>query len=156
RIPGAHAGDDARDLVGGILIHAAYMLPELLRTVLALHWLARLPLLFRDALEVAISLLVEAMVRDEEGVDDRAALSDGDDGEMLDIQVYGNRHQVGIESAFPDLPGCNFSCLRVVQFCRVLTQHQEWAFELPPLFAEALLQVTAGLHGVVRPAPLLP
>src|SRR5215471_20996047 len=44
RKPGAHTDDDAHNLVGGILVHAAHMLPELLRTVLALDRLARLPL----------------------------------------------------------------------------------------------------------------
>jgi hypothetical protein len=156
RIPGAHAGNAAGDLVGGILIHAAHMPPELLRTVLAFHRLARLPLLFRDALEMAIALLIEAMVRDENGVDDRAMLPDGDHGEIFDIQVDGDRHQVGIELALLDLAGGNFPGLREVQFSRVRAQEQDGALLLPRLVAQALLEVTAALHRVVHPAPSLP
>ncbi len=80
--------------------------------MLALHRLARLSLLFRDAPQMAIAVLVESMVRDEDGVDDRAMLSDGEHGEVFDIQVDGDRHQIGIELAFPYPPGGNLSGLR--------------------------------------------
>src|SRR5258708_3212710 len=112
RIPGAHVGNAARNLVGGILVHAAHILPELLRTVLALHRLARLPLLFRDALEMAIALLIESMIRDEDGFDDRAVLPDGDHGDIFDIQVDGYRHQIGSELAFLALFVCSLFGLR--------------------------------------------
>ena len=82
--------------------------------MLTLHRLARLPLLFRDALEMAIELSVESMIRDEDGVDDRTMLPDGNHGEMFDIQVDGDRHQMGIELAFSDLAGSNLFGLREV------------------------------------------
>src|SRR5689334_7036884 len=97
---GAYVGNDTRHLVGGILIHAAHMLPELLRAVLAIYRLARLPLLLRDAIEVAIATLIEAMIWDEEGLDDRAVLPNRDHGELFDVEINSNRHQVGVEYAF--------------------------------------------------------
>src|SRR5215469_1243057 len=52
-IPGAHVGNDAGDLVGGILIQPIHMPPEITVAMLAFDRLARLPLLFRHALEMA-------------------------------------------------------------------------------------------------------
>ncbi|HKF37916.1 MAG TPA: hypothetical protein VKB35_13560, partial [Ktedonobacteraceae bacterium] len=59
-IPGADRGDDARHLVGRVFIQPINMPPELPVTVLAFDWLARLPLLFGNALEVVVSMCVQA------------------------------------------------------------------------------------------------
>ncbi len=48
------------------------MLPELLVTVFALHRFARLPLLFRNALEMAIALLIQAMISHKHRFNDLA------------------------------------------------------------------------------------
>lgn len=60
--------------MGGILIQATHVLPDLLITLLARDWLARLPLLFRDASQMAIAVLVKTTVCDENGLNDSALL----------------------------------------------------------------------------------
>ena len=74
----AHPHDAVGHLVGGIGIHAAHMLPQLphlLIAVLTFDRLARLPLLFGDAPQMAIALLIEAMIADKDPFDNLLVLS---------------------------------------------------------------------------------
>lgn len=52
------------------------MPPELPVAVFVFHRLARLPLLLGNALEMAVAMLIEAMVSDKNGFDDRRPLPD--------------------------------------------------------------------------------
>src|SRR5260370_23003399 len=78
RISGAHVGNAAGDFVGGILIHAVHMAPELLVAALAFDRLSRLPLLLGDAPQMPIALLIEASIADKDGLDDLLMLPDRD------------------------------------------------------------------------------
>src|SRR6266478_3198623 len=86
-IPGAHGGDAARHLVGGIFVEPIDMLPELLVAVLAFHRLARLPLLFGNALEVPVAVSVQAMIAHKHCLDDLVMLPHRDHRQILDIEV---------------------------------------------------------------------
>ena len=103
RIFRTDVGNDAGDLVGCILIHTAHMSPELLVAVLALDRLARLPLFFRNALEMPEACLIKPVISHKHRFDDRAILAHGDYREILDIEVDGHGHQVRVLFAFFDL-----------------------------------------------------
>src|SRR5260221_8822337 len=76
RIPGAHGGNLASDLVGGIFVEPINMPPQLLVAVLALDRLARLPLLFRNAFEMTVAMSVQTVIGHKHRLDDRVMLPD--------------------------------------------------------------------------------
>src|SRR5260221_4288149 len=87
-ILGAHIRNAAGDFVGGILIHAVHMPPELLVAALAFDRLARLPLLFGDAPQMPIALLIEARISAKDGPGDRSVLPDRNHAELFHIDIY--------------------------------------------------------------------
>src|SRR5260221_666460 len=84
-IPGADVGNATCHLVGGIVVESIDMLPELLVTVLALDWFARLPLFLGNAFEMAVAVGIQAMIGHKHRLDDPAMLSHCNYGEVFDI-----------------------------------------------------------------------
>ena len=61
------------------------MLPELLVTVLALDWFARLPLFPGNAFEMAVAMGIQAMISHKHRLNDRVMLPHRNHGEVFDI-----------------------------------------------------------------------
>jgi hypothetical protein len=154
-IPSAHCGDAARHLVGGIFVEPIDMPPELLVAVLAFDRLARLPLLFGNALEVPIAVSVQAMITHKHYLDDLAMLPDRDHRQILDIEVDPHGDQVRIVLALHHLAGFDLFHLGDVQFGAVCPHDQRGALALPVRFSEPLHEVVAGRDRVLHPAPSL-
>jgi hypothetical protein len=70
----AHLNSGASRLMSRIRVLPADMPPELLIAALTFDRLARLPLLLRDAPQMAIAVLIESVVRDKAGVSHPASL----------------------------------------------------------------------------------
>ncbi len=152
-IPGAHSGDGTRNPMGGVLVHALHMCPQLLVAVLAFHRLAREPLLLGNALEMAVACLIDALIPHKECLANGSPLPDGDDGEHLHVQIDRHRHQVGILLALGNLLSAGLPGLREVQFRCVLAQDQFGAVLFPGWIMQALLEVAVVLDGIVVPLP---
>ena len=118
RVPGADVGNAAGNLMSGVFIHVPDMPPDLLITALSLDRFPRLPLLFGNALEVLIAVLVKPMIGDKDGFNDTLILAHTYHGEISHVQVDGHRHQVRITPALHDLFGLDLFRLGNVQFCR--------------------------------------
>jgi len=145
-IPGAHPCNVAGDLAGGILIHAPHVAPELLVAVLALGWLAREPLLFGDALEMPIALLIEAVIGDKDCFNDVLMLPDRDHRQVFHIEIDRHCHQLRIELALLHLFGLDLFGLREVQRGYLLGEDQGGALPLPGRITQPLLEVAAAHH----------
>ena len=116
----AHIHNATCHLVRRIRVHLAHVLPQLLITVFALDRLARLPLFFRDALEMPEACLIESMVSDKDGFEQSPVLPRGDDGEVFDVEIHRHRHQGWVKLALFDFLGGNLFHLGTVQFRGVL------------------------------------
>ncbi len=152
----AHIRNATCNLVCSIRVHLAHMLPQLLITVFALDWLARLPLFFCDALEMAEACLIESMIGDKDGFDKFPVLPDGDDGEVFDVEIHRHRHQIWVKLALFDFLRGNLFRLRTVQFRRVLAKYQLRTLLFSSWLDSALLKIAAVLDRVIRPDPSLP
>ncbi len=115
------------------------MPPELPVAVFVSQRLARVPLLLGNAREMAVALLIEATVGDKHGFDDRRPLPDGDQRQILDVEVNRHRHKVGRELALGDLLGPDLFGLRNVQFSCVFAYDQLRTVLFPPRLGAPLL-----------------
>ena len=153
RVLGTDVGNAAGNLMSSVFIHVPYMPPELLITPLSLDGFARLPLLFGDACQVLIAVLVQPMIGDKDGFNDPLILAHTDHGEIFHIQVDGHRHQVRITHALNDLFGLDLFRLAEVQFRRLLAQDQLGTLLLPTWLGATPLKESAVLDGIVNPGP---
>jgi len=144
RIPGAHLGYLACHLVGGILIQAICMPPEITVAVFACDRPARLPLLLGDPLEMTIPMGVQTMIGHKDGLHDDSQAAHRDDGQIPHVQVHCHGNQLGILLALPHFLGFNFLDLGDVQFCATRPQDQGWALTLPVGFLGPGQRVTRG------------
>ena len=156
RILLADLNDGSCGLVSHIRVLPADMPPELLIAVFPFDRLARLPLLLRDAPQMAIAVLIKPVVRDKAGVDNPAMLPGRNHGELLHIQVDGDRDQVGVALAFHDPFGGDGLALHHVHDCRVLPQDELRAFLLPSFLTSMPFKVAVVAGGVVDPDPVRP
>src|SRR5215470_1293437 len=131
------------------------MPPELLVAVLAFDRLAREPLPFGNAPQMAVAVRVQAMIAHKHGLDDLVMLPDGDHRQILDIEVDPYGDQVRIELTLHHLPGYDLLDLRDVQFGCMCPHDQGGALVLPARFSEPLHEVAAGRYRVLHPGPVL-
>ncbi len=153
-ILGADVGNAARDLVSSIFVHPPHMSPQLLIAVLALHRLARLPLFFRNTLEMPEASLIESVITDKDRFNDPLILAHRDHGELLDIEIHRHGHQVRICFALFDLFGRNFFDLREVQGGTLFAQDEFGALGFPGRITPPRFKVPAQFDGIVVPLPL--
>ncbi len=100
------------------------MAPELLVAVLAFDRLARLPLLFGNALEVPIAVRVQAMIAHKHRLDDLAMLPHREHRQMLDIEVDPHGDQIRVVLALHHLAGLDLFHLGDMQFSGVCPHDQ--------------------------------
>ncbi len=147
------SGNAVRHLMGGVFIHAPHMSPDLLVAVFSLHWLPGLPLLFRDALQVLIAVLVKPLIRDKDGFDDPIILAHADHREILHVEVHRHGDQVRIFSAFLDLFRCNVFQLGEVQGRRLFLQDELGALQFPGRITPARFKVSTQPDRIGMPFP---
>ncbi len=152
----ADLGDPVRNLVGGVLVGAPDMPPEILITVLPLDGLAALPLLLGDLLEVAVARLVQAVIGQKDHFQYLFILPDGDHREILDVEIDADGDQMRVQLALDHAGGFDLFGLREMQRCLLATQDQGRALLLPVLLLPALLKVARAADGVVHPDPPAP
>jgi len=130
------------------------MPPELLIAAFPFDRLARFPLLLCHPFEMAIAVLIQSVVRDEAGLDNRAMLPDRDHGELLHIQVDGDRDQIRIALALHNLCGGDGFALQKVNGGSLPAQNQFRALLLPSLLSPTQLKIPVIAGRVVDPDPL--
>ena len=138
-----------------IRVLTANVLPELLITSLPLDRLTRQPLLSGNALQMAIAVLIESMIRDKTGRNDFAMLPRRDHGELLHVQVNGDCDQIRIALALHNFLRRDSFPLQEMNGRRVFTQDQFGAFLLPSRLPSTLLKVPVVTGRIVDPLPLL-
>ncbi len=98
---------------------------------------------------MAIAVRIESVIRDKAGLDNLPMLSDGDDCQVLDIQVHRHRDQIRIALTFHNLLGSDGLALQKMQGCRLLAQDQLRTFLLPSLLTAACLKGAVLVRWVV-------
>ncbi len=137
--------------MGCIPVHPPDVLPEHRRVAFSPDWFARLPLLFADAFQVSIAVLVQSMISDKDGFNDLAVLSDRDDCQVLDIKIDPNRHQTRIQLTVFD-PSClDLFGLREMQFRRLAAENEFGTLLVPSRLPTTVLMPATVLDGVVGP-----
>ena len=101
-------------------------------------------------------MLIQALIRDKAGGFDLPMLADGNDREMLHIEVDSHGDQIRITFALHDLFGLDLFGLGDVQSRRVFAQDQLGTLLLPSWLRSALLKVPAVLNGIIDPDPSIP
>ena len=92
--------------------------------VLSLDRFARLPLFFRHPLQVAITVLIEAVIGEKAALEESLMLPHGDHRQVLDIEIHRCRHQIRIALALHDFAGLNPLALREVDGRACFREHQ--------------------------------
>ena len=152
-ILGAHLGNAARHLVGGVFIHAPDMCPELLITVLSLDGLACLPLFLGNTFEVPIAVLIEAVISHKDRFDNAIILAHADHSEILHVEVHRHGDEVCIFSAFLDLFRFDVFHLGEVQGRGLFAQDQLRTLRFPGGISPARFKVATQFDGIVVPFP---
>src|SRR5947208_15719413 len=89
--------------VSSVAVHPANMPPEVSTVAFPFYRFATEPLLFADVLQMAIAMLIESLVSDEDTLNDLAVLPDRDNRQILHIEISRHGDQVGITFALHDL-----------------------------------------------------
>src|SRR5258708_12986496 len=129
------------------------MPPQLLVTVLSFNRLARLPLFFRNTLEMPEACLIKPMIREKDCFNDSAILSDGDHREVLHIEINRHGDQVRILFARFDPSGRNLLDLREMQGRALPAQDQFGTLGFPGGVLPPLFKVAPQFDRIVVPWP---
>ena len=156
RIAGTDRGNLARHPPCCLFVHPSDVSPDLLIAVLSLDCFARLPLLFRHPLQVAIAVLIEAVIGEKAALDESLMLPHGDHRQVLDIEIHCHRHQIRIALALHDFAGLNPLALREVDGRACFREHQLGREGLPLGFGAPLFKIAVVAGGIVDPLPPRP
>jgi hypothetical protein len=124
-----------------VLVGAPDMSPEILIAALTLDGFACLPLLPGNLFEVTIARLIESMIPDEHRFEDLFIPPDGDNGEVLHIQIDADRDQMRPQLPLHYAGSVYLFGLGKVQRGPAPAQDQGGTLPLPVLLLHAALEV---------------
>lgn len=138
----------------GFFVHSSHMPPNLLIAVLTLHRLVRLPLFFRNTLEMPEASLIESVIAYKDRFHDPLILAHRDHSELLHIEIDRHSHQVRILFAFFNSLSRNFFDLWEVQGCTLFAQDEFGALGFPGRITPPRFKVPTQFDGIVVPLPI--
>src|SRR6266705_4218160 len=110
-----------------------------------------LPLLLCDPTQMAVSVLIKALIGDKAGFSDDPMLAHGNHCEKFDVQIDGHRDQIWIALAFHDLFGGDGLALQEKDGRSLFVQDQLGAFRFPFWLCSSALKILVFAGWLVDP-----